>query len=87
VLSQTAPFDHCNMTMRAGVTAALTSRFRDLLLSMDYGDPEVRPLLDLEGLKCWKPGRTSGYDALEGAVDRSGFYDPKGAITAAGYRP
>jgi hypothetical protein len=63
------------------------NRFRDLLLSMDYGDALVRPLLDLEGLKAWKPGRTSGYDALERAVDRSGFYDRRGAITAADYRP
>ncbi len=36
---------------------------------MDYGDPEVRPLLDLEGLKQWRPGRVSGYAALEQAVD------------------
>ena len=25
---------------------------------MSYDDPEVRPLLDLEGLKAWMPGRT-----------------------------
>jgi len=63
-------------------------RFGDLLLAMDYGDPEVRPLLDLEGLKQWKPGRTSGYAALEAAVDDLGFYDGKGAITAGpDYRP
>ena len=28
---------------------------------MSYSDPEVRPLLDLEGLKQWQPGRTEGY--------------------------
>ena len=88
VLSQTGPYDHCNMTVTdAGPQAAL-QRFGELLLAMDYGDPEVRPLLDLEGLKQWKPGRTSGYAALEAAVDDLGFYDGKGAITAGpDYRP
>jgi ABC-type phosphate/phosphonate transport system substrate-binding protein len=88
VLSQTGPYDHCNMTVTdAGPRAAL-ERFGELLLAMDYGDPEVRPLLDLEGLKQWKAGRTSGYAALEAAVDDLGFYDGKGAITAGpDYRP
>jgi hypothetical protein len=54
---------------------------------MDYGDPEVRPLLDLEGLKRWRPGRVSGYGPLEAAVDGMQFYDAKGVITAAEYRP
>ena len=88
VLTQTGPYDHCNMTVTdAGPPEAL-ARFRNLLLAMDYADPEVRPLLDLEGLKQWQPGRTSGYAALEAAVDDLGFYDGKGAITAGpDYRP
>jgi ABC-type phosphate/phosphonate transport system substrate-binding protein len=88
VLSQTSSYDHCNMTVTdAGPEAAL-ARFRNLLLAMDYGDPEVRRLLELEGLKQWKEARTSGYAALEAAVDDLGFYDGKGAITAGpDYRP
>ena len=39
---------------------------------MDYGDPDARPLLDLEGLKQWVPGRASGYGPLEAAVDDVG---------------
>jgi hypothetical protein len=50
----------------------LVKPFRDLLLSMAYSDAEVRPLLDLEGLKQWQPGRTNGYVALATAVDRFG---------------
>ena len=65
----------------------LVAQFAELLLSMDYGDAEVRPLLDLEGLKEWRPGRTTQYDALQRAVDALGFYDDRGAITADGYRP
>jgi phosphonate transport system substrate-binding protein len=85
VVAQTELFDHCNMTVSS--SSALVSRFGQLLLAMDYGDPEVRPLLDLEGLKQWRLGRLSGYGPLEAAVDHSGFYDGQGAITAADYRP
>ena len=63
------------------------SRFAELLLGMDYADPSLRPLLDLEGLKQWRPPRLSGYEQLERAVDEAGFYAADGTITAGGYRP
>ncbi|HEV7862139.1 MAG TPA: PhnD/SsuA/transferrin family substrate-binding protein [Acidimicrobiia bacterium] len=88
ILTQTGLYDHCNMTVTAAAPEQALNRFRDLLLAMDYGDPEVRPLLDLEGLKQWKPGRVELYAPLEAAVDDLGFYDRKGAITAGSdYRP
>jgi ABC-type phosphate/phosphonate transport system substrate-binding protein len=71
VVLQTEPFDHCNFTILDDAPPAV-ARFRELLLAMSYEDPQVRPLLDLEGLKVWKPGRTSGYALLERAVDRFG---------------
>jgi ABC-type phosphate/phosphonate transport system substrate-binding protein len=76
VLTQTAPFDHCNFTVLDGAPQALVDRFTTLLLGMRYDDPAVRPLLDLEGLKAWRPGRTSGYAALERACDRFGWLQP-----------
>lgn len=87
VLAHTTTFDHCNMTVSSSGPADLARLFGDLLLSMDYADPALRPLLDLEGLKQWRPGREQGYRPLERAVDHGGFYDAKGAVTAAGYRP
>ena len=87
VVAQTGPFDHCNMTVAEDDPSGLVARFGELLLAMDYGDPEVRPLLDLEGLTRWCPGRVSGYPPLEQAVDVLGFYDGEGVITADGYRP
>ncbi len=63
------------------------SRFGRLLRGMDYADADLRPLLDLEGLKEWRPPRLSGYEQLERAVDEAGFYDENGEITAAGYQP
>jgi phosphonate transport system substrate-binding protein len=52
------------------------ARFRELLLEMSYADPEVRRLLDLEGLKRWVPGRTEGYALLTQAVNRVRYLEP-----------
>ena len=88
VVARTEPFDHCTMTVLDGdAPAATVDRFVELLLGMSFDDPAVRPLLELEGLKEWRPGRTSGYDQLEAAVDRLGFYGADGRITASGYAP
>jgi ABC-type phosphate/phosphonate transport system substrate-binding protein len=76
VLAQTGRYDHCNFTALDGAPEALLARFRELLLSMRYEDPEVRGLMDLEGLKAWRPGRTEGYALLERAVDRFDFLRP-----------
>jgi len=87
ILAQTAPYDHCNMTLVDTAPAELADRFVRLLLSMSYEDPAVRPLLDLEGLRVWRDGRTSGYTQLDTAVDQSEFYDRHGRVTAADYAP
>jgi ABC-type phosphate/phosphonate transport system substrate-binding protein len=86
ILAQTAPYDHCNFTALDDAPRDLVTRFRELLLGMSYDDPEVRPLLDLEGLKAWRPGRIEGYRALERAVEEMKFYDDRGNITVADYR-
>jgi len=86
IIAQTPPYDHCNLTV-VGPGSPLVEQLVTLLLAMDYGDPAVRPFLDLEGLTRWLPGRTSGYQQLEAAVDRFGFYDRNGKVTAHGYRP
>ncbi|HHH28516.1 MAG TPA: phosphate/phosphite/phosphonate ABC transporter substrate-binding protein [Polyangiaceae bacterium] len=76
ILAQTGHYDHCNFTVLDDVDEALVNRFVELLLAMRYDDPKVRPLLDLEGLKAWKPGRTEGYALLERAVDRFDYLAP-----------
>jgi phosphonate transport system substrate-binding protein len=86
VLAQTSPYDHCNFTALDDAPAELVSRFRELLLGMSYDDAEVRSLLDMEGLKAWRPGRVTGYQALERAVEELKFYDDHGKIIIADYR-
>ncbi len=90
ILSQTPTYDHCNFTalgLESRPATEMRARFRALLLRMSYEDAELRPLLDLEGLTEWRPGRTSGYDLLEAAITDLGFYDDEGNVTAANYRP
>ena len=86
ILAHTGTFDHCNFTTSPGAPEDKVARFAELLLGMRWEDPEVRPLLELEGLKAWLPGRTSGYATLERAVDNEQFYDQQGNIIAADYR-
>ncbi|MGK5741298.1 phosphate/phosphite/phosphonate ABC transporter substrate-binding protein [Micromonospora sp. URMC 103] len=87
VLAQTEPYDHCNLTAGPSADPALVDHFGKLLLSMSYADDSARPLLDLEGLKKWLPGRTERYAALDAAIAETNFYDPRGALRAADYRP
>ena len=87
ILAQTAAYDHCNLTVVAGQADDAAAVLWSLLASMSYADPEVRPLLDLEGLTSWVRGRTTGYAALDAAVTATGFYDAAGRVTAAGYQP
>ena len=67
---ETPPYDHCNFTVLDNAPADRIERFAELLLAMSYDDPEVRTLLDLEGLKRWIPARTEGYRLLADAVER-----------------
>ena len=86
VLATTGLYDHCTMTVSPGVDAAATQRFAELLLAMDWNDAQVRPLLELEGLKQWRVGRANGFGLLERAATEQGFYDAHGNIVASGYR-
>jgi ABC-type phosphate/phosphonate transport system substrate-binding protein len=75
VLLQTPLFDHCNFTVLDRGPAEEIERFRTLLLGMSFANPEVRRLLELEGLKQWLPGRTEGYALLYAAATRDGYLD------------
>ena len=86
IIETTAPYDHCNFTTSPGASQAQVARFVELLLAMRWDDPVVRPLLELEGLRQWLPGRTSGYAQLEKAVDEQAFYGADGNIQRADYR-
>jgi phosphonate transport system substrate-binding protein len=75
ILTSTPEFDHCNFTVIESRMSASVATFREILLDMSYEDPDVRRLLDLEGLKRWLPGRKEGYGLLSRAVDHFGYLD------------
>jgi hypothetical protein len=81
--ARSSSYDHCNMTAGPEVDGVLVEQLTKLLLAMSYADEEVRPLLDLEGLTQWLPGRADRYALLERAVDELGFYDREGRPIAA----
>jgi len=86
VIARTGAYDHCNFTTSPGAPAELIERFVALLMAMRWDDAQVRPLLELEGLREWRAGRTSGYALLERAVDDENFYSRDGAILNPDYR-
>lgn len=75
IVSRTETYDHCVFTVLDESPAILLERFVKLLLGMAWDDAEVRPLLELEGLKAWKEGRVTGFAQLNAACDRLGTID------------
>jgi ABC-type phosphate/phosphonate transport system substrate-binding protein len=75
VLGTTGPFDHCNFTVLASFPREEEERWTRVLFSMDYKNPAHREMMDMEGLKAWLPGRTTGYSALSEAVAEQKFFE------------
>ena len=74
--ASTPPFDHCNFTVLESFPADRAEEWTNVLFRMRYDNPAHREMMDLEGLKAWLPGRTTGYAALTHAVRESGFFGP-----------
>lgn len=74
-LALTDLFDHCVFTVRKDFDEPSERRWLDALFAMRYDDPAHREMMDLEGLKAWLPGRTTGFSALAAAVDSERFFE------------
>ncbi|MBV6458865.1 MAG: hypothetical protein HONBIEJF_02004 [Fimbriimonadaceae bacterium] len=74
VLATTEPFDHCVFAVREDFSASDQTRFLSTLVGMSYDNPEHREMMDMEGLKKWEPGRTTGFGPLTHAVESLGFW-------------
>ena len=75
ILATTAPFDHCVFTVIESLDPAREAAFLEALFAMRYDDPTHREMMDLEGLKAWLPGRTSGFGPLSAAVQGEAWFD------------
>ncbi len=86
ILLHTQKYDHCIFDFAPHADSTQAKLFTDILMSMKWSDAEVRPLLELEGLKEWRTGRTTGFALLNRAVDDERFYDKDGKIIETSYR-
>jgi len=79
VLATTEPYDHCNFTVLDRFPKEDEQRWTRALFQMSYDNPEHREMMDMEGLKAWLPGRTTGYAALTEAAVEQKFFEEDGA--------
>ena len=75
VLATTPKFDHCNFTVLSSFPADDEKRWTSSLFKMSYENPAHREMMDMEGLKAWLPGRTTGYDVLAEAVREQRYFE------------
>jgi ABC-type phosphate/phosphonate transport system substrate-binding protein len=75
VVGETDRFDHCVFTAREDLDRAAERAFLDALFAMRYDNPAHREMMDLEGLKAWLPGRTTGFGPLTAAVASERFFE------------
>ncbi|MBE0497341.1 MAG: PhnD/SsuA/transferrin family substrate-binding protein [Campylobacterales bacterium] len=71
---KTPLFDHCIFTVREGFLKERLREWEAVLFKMDYTNPKHKEMMDMEGLKQWVDGRTSGFAQLQEAVERLNFF-------------
>jgi phosphonate transport system substrate-binding protein len=76
IVGQTDRFDHCVFTVRQSLDPSAEKAWLDALFSMRYDNSAHREMMDLEGLKAWLPGRTTGFGPLTAAVESERFFAP-----------
>ena len=76
IVGETDRFDHCVFTVRRDLDASAEKEWLDALFAMRYDNPAHREMMDLEGLKAWLPGRTTGFGPLTAATESEGFFAP-----------
>jgi ABC-type phosphate/phosphonate transport system substrate-binding protein len=73
-IAVTDPFDHCNFSVLESFSPDEEKRWTDVLFSMSYENPDHHKMMEMEGLKAWLPGRTSGYGPLTAAVREQNYF-------------
>jgi len=76
LVGETDRFDHCVFTVREDLDRAVEQAWLEALFAMRYDNPAHREMMDLEGLKAWLPGRTTGFGPLTAAVSSERFFEP-----------
>jgi ABC-type phosphate/phosphonate transport system substrate-binding protein len=63
--------------VRSDFEPAREQRWLEALFSMSYDNPDHRKMMDMEGLRQWLPGRTTGFGPLQEALERQGFFSAR----------
>ena len=74
VIFKTPKFDHCIFSGRPDLCPDKFKKFGEILDKMDYNNPDHKEMMDMEGLKKWVPGRTTGFEQLKNACEYIGFF-------------
>jgi ABC-type phosphate/phosphonate transport system substrate-binding protein len=78
IVGETDRFDHCVFTVRDDLDRNTEKQWLEALFAMRYDNPSHREMMDLEGLKAWLPGRTTGFGPLTAAVASERFFKHAG---------
>ncbi len=73
VLWSSPGYSHCCFTARRGLGPDQTRELTDAFLSVDYGDPLGKEVLDAEGCRSFASGITEGWEMLEEAAIAEGL--------------
>lgn len=74
IIYKTPNFDHCIFSGRPDLEVERFELFGKILHKMDYNNPEHKEMMDMEGLKEWISGRTSGFKQLTEANEYLNFF-------------
>ena len=74
ILSKTDHFDHCIFSGHPNLEKAKFEKFIEVLHKMDYSNPDHKEMMDMEGLKQWVYGRTTGFKQIGEANEYLQFF-------------
>ncbi len=66
-------YSHCCFTARGDMDRALSQKITQAFVSMDYGDPVGKAVLDGEACRSFVPGVTEGWETLEKVAEEEGL--------------
>ena len=66
-------YSHCCFTAQGDMDATQSDQILQALLSLDYGDPIGKAVLDGEGCLAFMPGITVGWETLEKVAEEEGL--------------
>ena len=75
IVYKTPYFDHCIFSGRPDLEVERFELFGKILHKMDYNNPDHKEMMDMEGLKKWVVGRTSGFEQIKNANEYINFLE------------